>query len=260
VIVIFGTIISMLLELTGGRANWDSGNTFFGSVFSIEYIRRMYESAKYLLSNILFLNPLIVALLIFIIGISIILWFLNMKKKTAPSMIISVIVCFFSGVCVFVFNIALSAKAGPFLGVYIDYAYGPYFYIILYISLAILYIIKNSSPAQMIFPLITIFIILTAIDSKWPYTDSFYGYPQGDIYGRTAVKSTLINSYIEQIIDADINDEPSVSLTVPKYSTDNNWPIPLWWADSLSDTLYNHRIITKKIEIILVIDENIPEP
>jgi hypothetical protein len=261
VTVIAGTVISMLLELTGGRAAWDSGNTFFGSVFSFEYIGRVFTSAKYLLSGVSLFNVLVAVMFVCIVGISVALWVANRKKEGMPLVAISVKICFLSGLCFGGFNIALSAKAGPFLSSYIDYSFGLFFYIILLISLATLYILKKSPFVRLFFPLIVIFVILIAVDSKWPYTDSFYGEPGSGIYGQTAAKTAFINSCIEQVVEAGVRGESSVLLAVPKYGEDGgNWPITPWWADSLSDTLYSHRITAEKTEILLVIDENMPAP
>ena len=260
IIIIIGIVVSMLLELTGGRARWDSGNSYFGSVLSFEFITRMIDSAKSLLSHIRFINVLISVIFIGITVTSIILWLIRKNKDTAESSAATIKICILCGILFSVFNIALSAKAGTTLGRQIDYAYGLYFFVILFISLSTLYILKSNSLARLLFPLLTIFILLIAVDSRWPYVDSFYGNPSGVSSGRTMAKIDLMNSYLNRIIEADENGETVVYLNVPKYTTDNNWPLPAWWGESFSNALYRHRVIASKIEIVLVIDEDMTYP
>ena len=261
IIIILGTIISMMFETTGGRARWDDGNTFLGSVFSIEFLKRIYESAKYLVTNIRFFNLLILALLILLLVVSVILYAKNRKKETAASTVLAAKLCLFSGACFAIFNSVLTAKVSPFLNrvsFSVDNSFGLYMYVILFFSLAALYIIQKWRLFYLVFPLVTLSVLLIAADSKWPYADSFYSNPNGSIYGMTIPKADAMKSYVMQIVEADARGETSVSLTVPKYSDGGNWPLTLGWADGLSKTLYRHRVTSKIMEITLIFDENMP--
>ena len=263
IIIIVGTLASMFLETRGQRAAWDSGNTFFGSIFSIEFIKRIYQSAKYLLGTMVYFNPLISLLLAAVAIIAVILWIYNRKKEMNSPIVSIAKICFASGLIYAACNCVLAAIAGPFLNgiaYTLSYSFGLYFYIVLFASLSLLYVLETFKPMRLLFPLLTIGVLLIAIDSKWPYADSFYSNPQGSVTGKTAEKVALMNSYIEQISQADRRGEDAVVLIIPEYPTDNNWPLSYGWSESLPSTLYKHRVTSRVIKVEMVIDANTPVP
>ena len=145
-----------------------------------------------------------------------------------------------------------NAKGGTVYAEDIRSSYSIFFFGILLASLAILYLHKKISLARTLFPLVTVFVIMLAVNNRWPYD-----YP----HSKTNALSTLIESYIEIVVEADMNNESVVELRVPKYNDQSNWPIPVsWWGDAFSNTLYRHHITGKIIEIIVVPDESIPIP
>ena len=252
IISIIGILFAIFAESRGGRANWDSGSTWLGSVFSIEFAARMYTATRNLLKFAQAMNSLVFALMVLILcaaaGV-----YIFFRKRYAASPFISVVpVSALSCAIAFLCVVMVSAKGGTQYANDVRSAYSIFFFWILFVSLAALYLHKKIPLVRMLFPLMTVLVVMIAVNTRWPYA-----YP----YSRTHIQTVLIEGYIKEIVDADLNNESEVVLHVPKYNEDGNWPIPVsWWGDALSSTLYRHHIISKIMEVKIVPDENLPTP
>ena len=63
---------------------------------------------------------------------------------------------------------------------------------------------------------------------------------------------SINNDIIEQMQEADADGKEKYDLIVPSYNVDNNWPLGTYANEYLSDSLYKHGLISRKIEIKIV--------
>lgn len=65
----------------------------------------------------------------------------------------------------------------------------------------------------------------------------------------------VMNDIIEQFKVAEQNDLDEMELFLPKYETDDNWPLATYDGDRFSNALYQHRVIKKKIHVTSVVPD-----
>lgn len=93
-------------------------------------------------------------------------------------------------------------------------------------------------------------MFIVAINQNRSYSNGVYGYDYA-----TYVR---IDDYIiEQIVQADLAGENSVEVKVPDEHNDSNWPHPYNMAQWLQNTLYSHKIIRRRIKIIIIPSEEV---
>jgi len=252
VVSVLGMLLAIVAESVGGRANWDSGITYSESIFSAGFLSRVISASGSLLGLFPTMSLFVLAVAAVIICLSAGACHLCRKrdKLSLFSKVISVTLV--SVVFSFLFVILVSAKGGIQYAGGIRGTYSVFFFLVLLISLACLYIHTKIPLARMFYPLLSVIVILVAVNTRWPYA-----FP----YGRTYTQAALTKSFIEATVEADRNNEPVVELRVPVYSTEGNWPIPISsWGDIFSNTLNRHNITSKKIEVVLIPDMSLPAP
>ncbi|MCL2151545.1 MAG: hypothetical protein FWH57_01075 [Oscillospiraceae bacterium] len=249
-----GVVYAIIAESFGGRAKWNNGSTLQGSVLNARFISRLFESVKSLFGFVLTMNRhvFVIMLAIFIVAVGI---YIHSRKKeqplpdpyakAAPTALLSCVVAL---VCVAL----VSAKGGTQYSRDIRSAYSVFFFGIVFISILATYLNKKIRVMRVLFPLITIVVVMVAINSRnqFAYT-----------YNRTYTQTQLVESFIQKVVQADLNNETTVELRAPRYSAGGNWPIHVdSWGKEFSNTLYNHRITSSKIEITLQLDDSLPKP
>lgn len=252
IVAVVWILFAMVAESLGGRAKWDNGSTFRGSIFSIEFLSRMLEASRGLLGFARSMNKLVLALMILLLCAAACACVFFRKKGKAPAFAKAAPASFVSCAAAFLCVVLVSAKGGPQYARDIRSSYSVFFFGILTVSLAALYLWKRVSLARTLFPLMTVLVILVAVNTRWPYAYT---------YGRTHTQTTLIESYIEEAVEADLSHAPAVELRVPIYGAGGNWPIHVdSWGDEFSNTLYRHHITSGKIDVRLVLDGGLPAP
>ncbi len=245
VFVLAGFLIAMVFELAGGRAKADFGDIFFGSILSPVFRGRMRESVLYFRDNILpTINTIVAVLAVILICFAAFLYFRH--RKDAKKFLFPVILCLLSSVFSFIFCVLVSAKANMSLTARIDVVYGVFFFLLLIIAMAVLFVLEKAKRVKAIIPLVTTILLLMLSSSRLQ--------PGAGGKGSPEAKAALINSYIDQIKKADDEGKDTYSLHVSE-SDSVYWPIPDYYGSNIASALFSHRIISKKIEVETVIDE-----
>jgi cellulose synthase/poly-beta-1,6-N-acetylglucosamine synthase-like glycosyltransferase len=240
----------MFAETRGGRASWDTGYGF-SAIFSLDFYRRVFSAGRTIAGLFRQINLIVLALAIFVGIVAVVLYFAHRKKDTENSYFRPFIYVCISSVVAFIFVAALSAFAGLQYAGFMRSTYAVFFFVILGIAIATLYVHEKLKLFRFVLPLITVVVILLATNTTWPFVHS---------NTRTAAMRGLMTYFIETIVEADGNGETEITLSVPRYPTDNNWPFPMaWWGEAFSDTLYRHHVISRRITVTLEIDENMDE-
>lgn len=230
--IVSGMGMAMILELQSGRSNADWETIYTGSVFSMDFIRRIAISAKGLIGQIGFINKYILFIMLFIIFMTLIFCF---KRKDQQNPVIRLaLICFIPLVFLSVFYSMIAAKAGTDRTELNYCIYGVFFFGVLLISLLSLYLLQEISYSHMFFPFVSVIMIMIIFNStRWPYA-SFHA----------AEKAKVMNQVISCINEASELGCKSIELYVP-----DDFPLPLWATSRLSHTLYFHNITSTKVTI-----------
>lgn len=233
IIIIAGMIIAMVLEITSDRSNsLDFGNTYFGLLFSGAFLQRIGESASNFLIYIRSFNKYILLFMICIVAVSCVLYWRDRSCKR-EGLSLCVMNCLISTGILFFFYTLLGAKAGPKYITEIRCTYGLFFFVILLVGIAAIYILKKISFAKIFLPIVISIIIMFMLNSLWPYRKGNWTYEQ----------EALMNSQIQTLVQADRQGHTSIELYVPNHYTN-----PLWVVkDKIAVALYNHKITKNKI-------------
>ena len=73
------------------------------------------------------------------------------------------------------------------------------------------------------------------------------------------MNSFLYSDIIKQVIDGDLSGKEVVEVHVPNEHSDSNWPHPYNMSDWLQNTLYAHKVIRRRMKIIVVPDNSVNE-
>jgi hypothetical protein len=231
-IIILGTIAAMFLELTSMRSNYINSDTYFASVLSVGFLQRIGESAYNFFLLVRSINKYAFIIMMLVVAIAGVIYFRKKEKPSCRTVVLAKI-CLIAGPILFLFDVVLAAKAGPrYLGE-IRCAYGPFFFLLLFIGLLSVYILQEREQARLFFPFILVVLLLVILNSRWPYQT----FALGD-------KHALVRQFIPLFEEADRLDHKEIVLYLPKISPEN------WEIDWFSEMLYNHRVTLNKITVV----------
>ncbi|MDR2547787.1 MAG: hypothetical protein LBC96_09855 [Lachnospiraceae bacterium] len=223
----------MGLELTSGRSADTGHGTYFGSVFSIEFIKRIGEAANYIFLHVRSLNKYIF-LIIVLLGLVAVIHYFRNKKQQNEMMVILAIKCIVAVMILYPLLSVLSAKVGMKYVQDIRGAYGLFFYALIFVGLYSLYILKETRSARLYFPFVLVVVILVILNSRNPYT-VITPPEKGEV--------AFIFHYVPLLVEADERGYTDIFLYVPEVAEaeqDLNW---------IADTLHKHKVTTRRITI-----------
>ena len=230
--------ISAVFEYFGGRAS-DSNSSILTSIK--ECIKELFHFIK---NNI---NYKILFVIIFIFIAFIIKYFIDRKKKDnnyKPYM------CYLG--CAFVttiYLILLSSKVYVSYVQRIDCMFGAYEYILILLSFCMAYLIKKYPNVVVVIP----FIIAYSIVELNNYNSTFI--EANIVNDNPNVYQEINNDIVKQIKDGIKEVKDDIELFVPKYASPDNFPYAIYAGHYFSNTLYNHNIIDKHVNITVIPSE-----
>ena len=218
-------IIAHIFELTGGRATSLAANqkqgyfTNLGQVFS-------KMKVLFLSLNTFFI---IISVLCIIVGCIIIIKNKLFKNNKFKIILISFILTT-------IYIILLCAKVNPFYIRKPEVIFEIVFYIFLFMCFVMAYILKKYKYTFIVFPLLIIVMIFDIPYIHRTFKDS-------NCINITSSQNRRINErIIKQIVDNQY--KPGTVIYIPYFDKDNNnWPIPLKYAERIPKALYNHGVI-----------------
>lgn len=229
--------ISAVFELSGGRADMSSKTNIVESIFL---------SLKNFLGIINRLNRIFIVVAILII----IIYLVGVKRQKRESLNLKIyknIILSISLLIInFIYILLLCAKVSYLYMTRAEYLF-PFFIFGFVVVIFCLAEILNKYKRFIDFIPLCIFIIIFNINTN----------------GHTFLESNTLNApakdvysvgyeILDQIIDADKKKEKEMSLYVPKYDTEDNWPQAFYLGSRISNTLYEHGIISQRINITVV--------
>lgn len=230
IVILCFWIISLLFEYNGDRAQYFSEFNLQASVGNfVNWIFRINKIT--LLALLLFVFMGILTL---------------MRDKTEKYQLLEPAAeCLLCLVITAVFLVLLSARTG---GAYIarcDVIFGVFFYLFLIVLFFAAYAIKHFPQILNIVPLVFFVILSNTLVGTRLYRDInvLNLHPQS--------AAAVSNDLVDQVIAADRALLTDVTVYVPMYNSDDNWPQAIYMGHNFGATLYRHGITSKMMNITI---------
>lgn len=242
IICILVWIVSLVFEISGGRANSKKlGAGGFGLLETLKCFCKILRKQ---------LNIKFIILAFVIVIASAIVLIIYRKSNIFRKYHSLSIICVYCLLTTIVFNILLCAKVNSSYIQRSDVLINIFFYVFLLLTVLLCLLIKNTA-------LKTILPMVLVITCSFIPTNSRTFKESNDI-GLEAEKCKQIDNYlIDQIQRAELEGLDEFELHVPVFSTTDNWPISDYGVERISKALYNHHIINKQIKAVFCPDENV---
>lgn len=242
-VILVGWLVAQFIEATGGRASY--------AVHSQTYVERMGTTIKNLVDMILKVNK---ACAVVIIAFTIYLFIRIIVKKDkvcANVLILGAI----NIAALMIYNVITCNKVDPEYIKRVDVLWGALLWIILIEIYAIITLCEYHQSIAVWLPL-GLILIFCNIDTKGKtFDEALVGIDEPE-------DAYMICEYIAyQLKSADDQGVTCMDLIVPKYGTEDNWPIATYVNSSISDMAYEYGITSHKLKIETIIPtENITIP
>lgn len=238
ILVLLCWFISLYYEANGGRA---------GGFGEDSFINNIPECLK-LLKNLVFfrMNRMFIKVSAVFVFAAFVIYILQKGKNELDKAYFRIVLYGMSCYLITVlYTVLLCAKTSP---KYMDRSgviFGMSFYMFLVIMASLSYILVRCPKTLLAVPLF-IFIIFneTVSDSR---SFKFLNAPQY----RERLCREIDNDIIEQMKDADKKGLEEMTLYVPKYDSDDNWPIATYGGDYIVNALSKHNIVDRYIRVTI---------
>lgn len=232
--VVLSWLISIIYELSGGRAESLAGISFA-------------ENVKYTIHN--FINVLIsvnkyVALLLICV---IILYLAIIRNKKQGRYIL---IALANAVIIGVFLILACAKSNAYYITRTEILLALCFWVFAAIGIMATALIDNR-VIRSLSPCILL-LLCTIINS---HGITFADANCGEVDWKTCYD--ISSDFVEQIEVADDDNKMNIVLKVPQYDDSQNWPLAIYGEDRICYTLYKHGIVSHNLNVIFEPDNSI---
>lgn len=234
--VVLSWLISIIYELSGGRAESLAGISFA-------------ENVKYTIHN--FINVLIsvnkyVALLLICV---IILYLAIIRNKKQGRYIL---IALANAVIIGVFLILACAKSNAYYITRTEILLALCFWVFAAIGIMATALI-DSRVIRSLSPCILL-LLCTIINS---HGITFADANCGEVDWKTCYD--ISSDFVEQIEVADDDNKMNIVLKVPQYDDAQNWPLAIYGEDRICYTLYKHGIVSHDLNVVFEPDNSINE-
>ncbi|MGT8859344.1 hypothetical protein [Enterobacter sp. 186315] len=233
-------IISAIFEMNGGRAGRIGKDHL-----------RIPESLSSLFSLLATMNYLFATLIVVMTLIGCIYSIFYIKSRMYNSFTtifwVSLLSLFISTISL----ILICSKAGAGYASRPVAMYGIFLFMMIACFSSIAEISKQNKIIHYILPMLVLFLLNVVVTKKTSLREPH------DMNMKFSEAYTISNNIIQTVIDADINNQTSVEVRVPKIGQGDNWPFPLTRGRAIGDTLRSNGLIKNYFEIKIIPDENI---
>jgi hypothetical protein len=154
----------------------------------------------------------------------------------------------------FVFVVLLCAETVPGNAYTVRILLCPFFFLFLTVFSGLGRLFKGMPKAALVLPLTALIMLAetaSGLRTFWEAT----GYKRID----TSYIVAINQSIIDQAVAADKGGLSEVTISVPRFDADGNWPMPAYMGDSVASALYKHGILRNNIRISIQIDPALSE-
>lgn len=231
-IIVIIWIISLIFEANGARAN------------AVGSYNSLFESIKNTI--ILFINTIIHCNKTFIcifLASSFVFVFEFFKEKLYKRKLVKIILIMSILIITYLILLCTVVKADFNYIVRADVLFGFIFFILLGICVVLSMIIQRFELVEYLTPLI-VFILFFQINT---YSITFADSNVLKISHKNCIE--ISNIIIDQIKEIDKSENKSGVVYVPKYDTEDNWPIAEYGVKKTAKVLYIYGIITNNVDV-----------
>lgn len=228
-------LVSALFELSGGRA---------GAGASGSLLQRLTDTAYCLLQVLKSCNVLFLILCAAIVAGAVVLY-LRSKGQDKPfrNLCTLWVVCILAMVFCMV---VLCAMVDPSYIYRAEYLFPIFFYCLMLIMLCFGYVLQRSPKLLLILPVLLCVLISETDTREKTFQESNIGNVDSSIC------ADISRDLIEQVSAACEAGEKEMTLYVPLWDSEDNWPHALQLMDRIRYALYAHRVIDYPIPITVV--------
>lgn len=234
-----GWLISAIFEFNGKRADSLSTEGFFAQSFS-ETFRQMGVLSGWISGESR------LALILVVILLAVFLWGNRLIRMSYLGLLGQFLMQF--GI-VLGYLFLLYSKAGGTYALRPDAMWAAIFYG-LFIILLCVGMICTQRWVRIVLPLLILLIWIEVLNQNRRYQQGAYDYTLQKMIG---------DSIIQQVLEAEREGKDEVEVQVPTYANETNWPQPYNMGVWLQNTLYSHRLIKRRIKIVIVPDLSLTE-
>lgn len=240
-------LVSAVFELSGGRAGAAAG----GSILA-----QLHQTCFLLKTVVLESNRLFLGFSGIVVAAALVCMLMSGGVRSLNGKLASVLGTFLiSTAALTVYMIVLCAAVGPGKITGSEYLFAIYFHILLLVLLALGYLVERFPRLMLALPLLTV-VLISGINTNG---NTFV---EINTRGLPAERCGELSRYlIEQYQQADQAGQQEMILRLPQFTPDpengDNWPYTLVLADRISNTMYNHGLTSRLIDITPVIDPEV---
>ena len=238
-------LVSAVFELSGGRAG---SAAMGGSILS------QLRQTCFLLKNVVLgSNRLFLGFSVVVVAAALVCMLLDGGIRSLNGTLSSVLAVFLiSAAAMTVYMIVLCAAVGPAKITGAEYLFAIYFHVFLLELLALGYLVERFPRLMLVLPLLSVVLVSNINTNGNTFREI-------NTSGLPAERCGELGRYIiEQYQQADEAGQQEMVLRLPQFTSDpdngDNWPYTLSLVHRISDTMYNHGLTSRLIDITPVID------
>lgn len=238
-------LVSAVFELSGGRA----GSAAMGG----SILKQLHQTCFLLKNVVLGSNRLFLGFSVIVVAAALVCMLLDGGIRSLNAKLSSVLAVFLiSTAAMTVYMILLCAAVGPEKITGAEYLFAIYFHVLLLELLALGYLVERFPRLMLVLPLLTV-VLISCINTNGNT------FREINTSGLPAEQCGELGRYIiEQYQQADKAGQQEMVLRLPQFTSDpdngDNWPYTLSLMYRISDTMYNHGLTSRLIDITPVID------
>ncbi len=242
--IIIMWFISLIYDANGMRAQMLQKSTDSVSFFS-QPLSDVFLQSKALFSNFNVILLLFLLIMLTFIFVSIKQHRINISEINAIAGYVYLILI------TFIYLMLIYAKTGGIYSSRPDAMWAIISYYLVFLSICF-NIFINAFRKFNVSILLLILTFFFAINQNRAFANGSYGYDY-------VTYKKIDNYIIKQVIDGDLSGKEVVEVHVPNEHSDSNWPHPYNMSDWLQNTLYAHKVIRRRMKIIVVPDNSVNE-
>ena len=234
VMIVLGWLISIIYELSGGRAESLAGISFA-------------ESVKHTIRNftqvLIGVNKYVAVLLVCVI----ILYFMLIPNKKQARYIL---IALANAAIIGAFLILACAKSNAYYITRTEILLALCFWVFAAIGIMMTALINNKA-IRILSPCILLLLYASINSHGITFADANCG----EVDWKTCYD--ISSDFVEQIEVADDDNKMNIVLKVPQYDDAQNWPLAIYGEDRICYTLYKHGIVSHDLNVVFEPDNSI---
>ena len=233
-LIVLSWLISIIFELSGGRAESLAGNSF---------VENVKHTIYNLIQVVISVNKYVAIFAICVI----ILYLMTVRGKKQWQ---NILIALANMVIICAFLILACAKSRVDYITRTDILLAVCFWFFTIICIMMAAMISNK-VVRILLPAVLLLLCVSVNSHDITFSDA-------NCVGMDwKICYDISSGFVKQIKEADDNHNSDIVLKVPLYNGEDNWPLPFYLADRISYTLYKHGIVSHNLNVIFEPDNSI---